>query len=313
MCLATNMKLKPFKTCLTFILFIILALFFSHSPLLRVSKAVGLVSGEQEKGGVVAPKPRSTPRPSARKPTAPAKSRQTVPQIEMVLVPAGTFMMGSPDELGDDEERPQHRVTVQSFYMGKYEVTQAQYRAVMGTNPSHFKGDNLPVENVSWNDAKEFCRKLSQMTGKEYRLPSEAEWEYACRAGTATAFAFGDSISSKQANFDGYNGPYGGAAKGVNRRKTTQVGSFQPNGWGLYDMHGNVGEWVEDVSHENYNGAPADGSAWLSGGNSSNRVARGGSWAHFANSILSATRYTPWDTNFRYDGLGFRVALSARS
>jgi formylglycine-generating enzyme required for sulfatase activity len=276
----------------------------------------------QEKGGVPSPSPkpksRPTPRPptstssgARRKITAPAKSRQTAPQIEMALMPAGTFMMGSPDGVGSNDEHPQHRVTVQSFYMGKYEVTQAQYRAVMGTNPSKFKGDDLPVENVSWNDAKEFCRKLSQITGREYRLPSEAEWECACRAGTTTEFAFGRSLSSEQANFDDNFG-YGGAPNGIFRQKTTPVGSFQPNAFGLYDMHGNVWEWCEDWYHESYNGAPLDGSAWLSGGEQKYRVLRGGAWTEIRGNVSSAVRDPVLPDN-RLHNHGFRLVKLARS
>jgi serine/threonine-protein kinase len=166
--------------------------------------------------------------------------------MEMVYVPAGSFIMGS--ENGDSDEKPMHRVTISSgFYMGRYEVTQAQWQAVMGTNPSDFKGcDNCPVEQVSWDDAQEFIRQMNARgDGYTYRLPTEAEWEYACRAGTTTAFAYGDLLSSEQANFDGKH-PYGGASKGVYRQKTTLVGSFQPNAFGLYDMHGNVWEWCQD-------------------------------------------------------------------
>lgn len=234
-------------------------------------------------------------------------------QLEMVLIPAGTFTMGSPDaeaERGSDEG-PQHRVSVGQFYMGKYEVTQAQWRAVMGTNPSRFKGDNLPVENVSWNEAVEFCRKLTQMSGREYRLPTEAEWEYAARAGTTTPFAFGSSLSSEQANFDG-NYPYGGAAKGVYRQQTTAVGSFQPNGFGLYDMHGNVWEWCQDWYHENYNGAPSDGSAWESGGEQQYRVLRGGSWNDVGYFCRSAIRYG-LAPGVHSGYFGFRVVVSART
>lgn len=303
-----------------FIFFIILALLFIHSPLVRVNKAKGVISGTQDKGGIVPPKPRATPRLSPqtptsssprRKTTAPAQPRQSVPQIEMVLIPTGMFMMGSPDGVGSDSEHPQHRVRMKSFHMGRYEVTQAQYRAVMGTNPSESKGDDLPVENVSWNDAKEFCRKLSQMTGKEYRLPSEAQWEYACRGGTTTAFAFGDSLSSGQANFNG-NYPYGGAAKGVDRDKTTPVGSFQPNGWGMYDMHGNVWEWCEDYWHTNYNGAPSYGSAWLVRGSLNQRILRGGSWDFGAEFCRSADRQSN-RSDSRGSVTGFRLVAVART
>ncbi len=167
------------------------------------------------------------------------------------------------------------------------------------------------MENVSWNDAVEFCRKLSQMTGREYRLPTEAEWEYACRAGTTTPFAFGAGLSSEQANFDG-NYPSGGAPKGVYRQQTTRVGSFQPNGFGLYDMHGNAWEWCEDVYHVNYNGAPTDGSAWLNGGESNRRVLRGGSWYSYADFLRSALRVRYAPSN-RYDAFGFRVVAVART
>jgi formylglycine-generating enzyme required for sulfatase activity len=228
----------------------------------------------------------------------------------MVEISAGSFCMGSLDGVGNDDEHPQHRVTTRSFYIGKYEVTQAQYRAVMGTNPSGFKGDNLPVEQISWNDAQEFCRKLSQMSGREYRLPSEAEWEYACRGGTTTAFAFGDSLSSEQANFEG-DAPYGGAAKGVWLEKTTPVGSFQPNAFGLYDMHGNVEEWCEDWHHDNYNGAPTDGSARRSGGRGY-RVLRGGSYLSPGRGLRSAYPSSSVPSA-HIDSVGFRVVAVSRS
>jgi len=221
--------------------------------------------------------------------------------------------MGSPDNepLRGFDEGPQHDVTVPSFYIGKYEVTQAQWRAVMLGNPSNFKGDNLPVESVSWNDAKKFCHRLSQMTGKEYRLPTEAEWEYAARAGTTSPFAFGYTLSSEQANFDG-NHPYGNFPAGINRNKTTPVGSFEPNAFNLHDMHGNVWEWCEDVYHDNYNGAPTDGSAWLSGGDSSVRVLRGGSWRLAGMSCRSAVRVR-FPPGVRSLIIGFRVVVSERT
>lgn len=243
-------------------------------------------------------------------------------KLEMVEIPAGSFCMGSPEsEIGHDKnESPRHQVAVQSFYMGKYEVTHAQWRAVMRTNLSNinfspqqasrkFKGDNQPVEHLSWNDAVEFCRKLSQLTGREYRLPSEAEWEYAARAGTTTPFAFGPSLSSSQANFDG-NDPYGGAPLGVYLEKTTPVGSFSPNNFGLYDMHGNVWEWCQDWYHANYDGAPTDGSAWESGGEQRGRVLRGGSWYSPASVLRSAQRSSniPGERNNRY---GLRLVLKS--
>ncbi|TAG86585.1 MAG: hypothetical protein EAZ18_25495, partial [Oscillatoriales cyanobacterium] len=182
--------------------------------------------------------------------------------IDMIAIPGGSFVMGSPStESGrSDNEGQQRTVTVAPFFMGKYEVTQAQYQAVMGNNPSRFKGAKRPVEQVSWNEAVEFCRKLTQKTGKSYRLPSEAEWEYACRAGTTTPFYFGDTITPDLVNYDG-NYPYGAAPKGLYRQQTTDVGSFPPNSFGLYDMHGNVWEWCSDKYHGNYSGAPTDGSS----------------------------------------------------
>ena len=218
--------------------------------------------------------------------------------LEMIFVPGGAFKMGSPKGNGHDDERPQHDVTVPGFYIGKYQITQAQWEAVMGKNPSHFKGDPaLPVESVSWNDAKKFCEKLAQMTGKAYRLPSEAEWEYACRAGTT-----GDHAGDLGA-MAWYSNNSGG--------KTHPVGQKQPNAFGLYDMHGNVWEWCEDVWHDNYKDAPIDGSAWLGGGNSSLRVVRGGSWSTDEGCCRSACRW--FEPGVHDDHLGVRVVVSART
>ena len=168
-------------------------------------------------------------------------------KLELMPIPAGTFMMGSPEtEANRESHEVRHQVAISKpFYLGVYAVTQAQYRMVMGVNLSKFKGDNLPVESVSWNEAVEFCQKLSANTDRKVRLPTEAEWEYACRAGTTTPFNTGDTISTDQANYDG-NHTYGNGSKGVFREKTTPVGSFPPNAWGLYDMHGNVWEWCSD-------------------------------------------------------------------
>ncbi|HBK99620.1 MAG TPA: serine/threonine protein kinase, partial [Microcoleaceae bacterium UBA10368] len=164
--------------------------------------------------------------------------------LDLISIPGGSFMMGSPStETGrSNDEGPQHNVNISPFFMGKYEVTQKQYQAVMGNNPSNFKGAKHPVEQVTWDEAVEFCRKLTQKTGKSYRLPSEAEWEYACRARTTTPFYFGDTITPDLVNYNG-NYPYGSAPKGLYREQTTDVGIFPPNAFGLYDMHGNVWEW----------------------------------------------------------------------
>jgi formylglycine-generating enzyme required for sulfatase activity len=232
-------------------------------------------------------------------------------KLEMVEIPAGVFYMGRSEGESPipaiDNNVPRHKVTVQSFWMGKYEVTQAQWRAVMGTNPSHFPGDNLPVHDVSWDDAVEFCRKLSQMTGREYRLPSEAEWEYAARAGTTTPFAFGSHITSLQANFEdislaGYT--VGGRAW----RQPAPVGSFPSNNFGLYDMHGNVWEWCQDWYHKNYKGAPNDASAWEIGGKQKERVLRGGGWnSHHIGLYSSYRAYS--DPSKRDDDNGLRVVV----
>ena len=236
--------------------------------------------------------------------------------LDMVAIPGGSFMMGSPStETGrDSDEGPQHTVNISPFFMGKYEVTQAQYQAVMGNNPSHFKGffksKQLPVEQVNWNDAVEFCQKISQKTGKSYRLPSEAEWEYACRAGTTTPFYFGETITPDLVNYSG-NNPYGAAQSGLYRKQTTDVGSFPPNSFGLYDMHGNVWEWCSDKWHDNYSGAPTDGSSWETG-TDNNRVRRGGAWYSGAVYCRGANRsYLSADS--RWWNLGFRVAVASVS
>jgi len=229
--------------------------------------------------------------------------------LEMVYIPGGRFLMGSPEneKRRSDSESPQHDVRVPPFFLGKYPVTQAQYRAVMGENPSKFKGANRPVETVTWNHATEFCQKLSQRTGKTYRLPSEAQWEYACRAGTTTPFYFGKTITTDLANYRGTS-IYGSGPKGVYREQTTDVGSFPPNAFGLYDMHGNVWEWCLDVWHENYNDAPTDGSDWVFGEDSRFRMLRGGSWYGNPWDCRCADRCRN-DAGYEYFFIGFRVVL----
>ncbi len=245
--------------------------------------------------------------------------------LEMVEIPGGTFLMGSPES---EEERgygegPQHRVTVPKFYMGKYEVTQAQWRKVaklpkvnldLDPERSQLKGDNLPVDNVFWLGAAEFCDRLSRATGRKYRLPSEAEWEYACRAGTTTPYHFGRVISTELANYDeGYSptSPYR-----ISKSKPKPVGSMKiVNGFGLFDMHGNVWELVQDSYHSNYDGgAPTDGSAWGSVGNDVKWIIRGGSWKHGSKQCRCAYRSDYLSgrqmPGVAYDYLGFRVAMS---
>jgi len=251
-------------------------------------------------------------------------------KLEMVSIPGGTFQMGSPASEKDrfDAEGPQHPVTVESFLMGKYAVTQAQWQTVAGlpqvkqkldANPSKFKGDSRPVEQVSWSDAVEFCERLSRKIGRKYRLPSEAEWEYTCRAGTTTPFYFGATITTDLANYRGtdweyqgktYPGFYGQGPRGVYREQTTDVGTFPPNVFGLYDMHGNIWEWCLDHWHENYQSAPSDGSAWITGGNDKYRLLRGGSWGSLPWNCRSANRYRI-EPDFRDVNFGFRVVCAS--
>ena len=249
--------------------------------------------------------------------------------LDMVYIPPGSFLMGSPeDEIGRYKDEGQHPVTLaQPFFMGKYPVTQAQWRVVaamdqvereLNPEPSKFDGDNRPVEQVSWLEAVEFCRRLEGVTGRPYRLPTEAEWEYACRAGTTTPFHFGDSITTDLANYRGtdwkyegktYPGAYGDGPYGEYREETTEVGSFEvANAFGLYDMHGNVWEWCQDWWHEGYEGAPTDGSAWLAHEDEAEekRLLRGGSWNNNPADCRSAVRlrYAP---GLISNVVGFRV------
>jgi formylglycine-generating enzyme required for sulfatase activity len=220
--------------------------------------------------------------------------------IKLVLIPAGKFMMGSPDsEQGRSKfEGPQHEVALSKpFYVGVTEVAQAQYQAVMGTNPSNFKGETNPVEMVSWTEATAFCKKLSEKSRHAVRLPTEAEWEYACRAGTATAFSFGDS--------DGALGDYAWYIS--NSSNTTHpVGQKKPNAWGLYDMHGNVWEWCADWYGDYPKGAVTDPQGAASG---TYRVLRGGSWSHGAGDCRAARRYDGYPGTPRRS-CGFRVVVS---
>jgi formylglycine-generating enzyme required for sulfatase activity/uncharacterized protein YukE len=227
--------------------------------------------------------------------------------LEMVYIEGGTFVMGSPktEKERKDREGPQHEVTLESFYMSKYLVTQAQWKAVMGNNPSYFKGDKRPVENISWQNAVEFCKRLSKMTGKTYRLQSEVEWEYACRAGTTTPFYFGETVTTDFVNYDGNYSYTSSVPKGIYREETTEVGSFPPNAFGLYDMHGNVWEWCAEPWHENYEAA-IEGRVWEKGKTSSLFVLRGGSWFHDAGKTRSAFRGRAELTECNGD-VGFRV------
>ncbi|NEZ60332.1 SUMF1/EgtB/PvdO family nonheme iron enzyme [Adonisia turfae] len=248
--------------------------------------------------------------------------------LDLVKIPWGRFWMGSPDSETDrfDREGPQHKVQVPEFYMGKYPVTQRQWRAVsllddvdieLKPDPSQFKGDSRPVERVSWYETVEFCQRLARHTGAEYRLPSEAEWEYACRAGTATSFHFGATITTELANYRGtdakeygWSGSYGAGPKGEYRQQTTDIGRFSANAFGLYGMHGNVYDWCQDHWHDNYDGAPTDGSAWITDNEQARRVVRGGAWNYSPRYCRSAYRVngTP---GYRVNYIGFRVVCSA--
>jgi formylglycine-generating enzyme required for sulfatase activity len=244
-------------------------------------------------------------------------------KLEMVEIPAGAFLMGSPETEAERTaaEGPQHEVSVQSFFIGKYPVTQAQWRAVakwpqvkraLNPEPSSFQGDEHPVENISWQDAVEFCARLSQRTGREYRLPTEAEWEYACRAGTATPFHYGETITPKLASYDARL-PYAAAPRGTQQHQTARVGSLGlANPFGLCDLHGNVWEWCADAWHDDYRAAPRDGSAWetVPGAVATGlRVVRGGSWFNAARLCRSAYRFYAAPDRCGNDS-GFRVAMT---
>ena len=281
-------------------------------------------------------------------------------ELAMVRIPAGAFLMGSPPEEPErqESEGPQHRVELEEFLMGQTPITQAQWREVaqwqplpgeswgreLDPEPSFFQtrsnpkaknsfggrfslleretdSDQRPVDNVSWLDAMEFCERLSRRTGRTYTLPSEAQWEYACRAGSSTPFYFGATITPELANYDG-NYTYGEGPKGAYRQQTTPVGLFPANPWGLHDMHGNVWEWCLDEWHGSYEGAPSDGSAWVDTtgespmatrkegrdtfGEEKSRLLRGGSWFNFPRDCRSAYR-NHVQPDYAIDFVGFRV------
>lgn len=256
--------------------------------------------------------------------------------LEMVRIPAGSFIMGSPDSFEEGQERDeilQHEVTFDhSFWAGKYPITQAQWNSVVSStekinielklDPAAFKGDSLPVEQISWCEAVEFCKRLSQISGQDYRLPTEAEWEYVCRAGTTTPFHFGETITPQLANYDGRLA-YGSGPRGESRQQTTPVGFFKvANGFGLYDMHGNVYEWCMDPWHETYAGAPEDNRIWEGDATDGQvwegdlihnyRVLRGGSWFFHPCFTRSANRFRLREDDYRSYTVGFRVFSSGK-
>jgi formylglycine-generating enzyme required for sulfatase activity len=224
--------------------------------------------------------------------------------------------MGSSTGKNLEREYPQHSVQIKPFFMSKFPITQAQWKAVaslpkvsivLDKEPAKFKGENRPVECVSWNDAMEFCARLSRVTGKNYRLPSEAEWEYACRGGTMTDFCFGETITSQVANYDAEVSGGWFSWKKKTIQETLDVGSFGfANDFGLYDMHGNIWEWCADFWHDNYQEAPRDGRVWKIGGDEKFRVQRGGSWC--SNLLMCRCAYRDRDlVDKKEDNLGFRV------
>ena len=241
--------------------------------------------------------------------------------IQMILVPGGVFEMGSlEDESGrNEDEGPQHKVEVASFFIGRYPVTQTQWRFVAGLpqvkvsldpDPSYFKGSDRPVEQITWYEAEEFCKRMAQHTGRPYRLPSEAEWEYACRAGTKTPFSFGKTITTDLVNYNGHY-IYDEGSKGKYREETTPVGEFPANAYGLQDMHGNVFEWCVDRWHyASYEEDWVNGSVGQSDTNIRvTRVIRGGYWGVAPAWCRSAFRFNCYPGD-RGMGLGFRVVCS---
>lgn len=238
--------------------------------------------------------------------------------LSLVSIPQGEFIMGASaqEKESSDRERPVHKVKVAKFFLGEYPITQIQWSKVaklpqinlkLQSNPSHFKGDNHPVDSISWLEAIEFCDRLSAHTGKQYRLPTEAEWEYACRGNTQTPFAYGETLTSELAD---YASTYVYASEqGIAYRKeTTKVGSFMPNAFGLYDLHGNVCEWCADPWHENYQGAPNNSKVWAQNGNQAWRTLRGGSWANKPSQCRSAYR-SGYPKHLLNRVIGFRVAM----
>jgi formylglycine-generating enzyme required for sulfatase activity len=287
----------------------VILIFISSSILAQVSN----VEGIEPMDGVEIPKVQIS-RPQAAKSGAVFKDCDVCP--EMVVIPAGSFWMGSPPDpepdsepdpfsnakpvkVGKDNEKPQHRVDIQSFAIGKYEVTQEQWYAVMGNNPSKNKGRTLPIVNVSWNDVQLFVQKLSRKTGKKYRLTSEAEWEYAARGGSDATYPWGNSDTELHV--------YAWFSAIANA--TNPVGLKKPNQFGLYDMLGNVWEWTQDCWHEDYFGAPRHGQAWTTGEDCSKRVLRGGSWDDDPQGLRVAFRFSySYAVGYFFYDIGFRVA-----
>ncbi|MEA5508730.1 SUMF1/EgtB/PvdO family nonheme iron enzyme [Crocosphaera sp. UHCC 0190] len=238
-------------------------------------------------------------------------------ELDMIYIPGGTFLMGSPEtEMGSQlSERPQHSITLKGFFLGQFPITQAQWQVVahypkvkrdLNLDPAFFKGSDRPVERISWEDAVEFCDRLSQHSQRPYKVPSEAQWEYACRAGTTTPFSFGPTLTGDLANYMAKH-LYAGEKLGIYRQETTPVGQFFPNTFGLYDVHGNVWEWCADTWHSNYQDAPISEVPWMSLEHDKCRVLRGGSWDNDAPKCRCASRYSYHPQAVPVNQIGFRV------
>lgn len=225
--------------------------------------------------------------------------------LDLLFIPGGSFRMGSPPHQGNPDERPQHLIIIKPFMMSKFLITQGQWKAILRKlPPCRFKSDQLPVERVSWEDAQFFCKHLAKKTGHKYRLPTEAQWEYACRAGTGTPFSFGETLTVEVANFNGEH-VYRAEIRGFYRHVTTEGGTFPPNAFGLYDMHGNLWEWCADNWLEEYSASPRDGSAFQKR-DDPYRVARGGSWHEPPALCRSASRLRVLQSEAD-EYMGFRV------
>lgn len=229
--------------------------------------------------------------------------------LDMLFIPGGTFQMGSPRNSGNSDERPQHFVIIKPFMMSKFIITQGQWKAILRKlPPCRFKGDQLPVDRVSWKDAQTFCKRLSAKTGQNFRLPSESQREYACRAGTGTPFSFGETLTVEVANFNGEH-TFGEEPRGFYSHVTNEGGTFPPNAFGLYDMHGNLWEWCDDNWLDDYSSSPRDDSSYQDV-KSLYRVARGGSWHEPPSLCRSASRLRVLQTDAD-EVMGFRVVCGA--
>jgi formylglycine-generating enzyme required for sulfatase activity len=314
---AGKQRIQPSRAAIITLIVLIISLPAMSNQEGPPAKEKPPIKNAKAKGATRTTRPRARPRAEAPRKKINKRDEQPSPLDSLALValrnsfvqiPAGEFLMGS--DKGADDEKPVHGVVIKrGFEMSKYEIIQAQWLAVMGSNPSRFKGQNLPVEEVRWNDVQQFIQKLNQRKdGYVYRLPTEAEWEYACRAGTTTEFAFGNSLTFEDANFDSCP-PLEKKSDKCFLDSTRAVGSYKPNAWGLYDMHGNVKEWCEDWYSDNYYFQPSgEGAA-----KGSERVVRGGSWFERDWALRSANRDGAAPEGSQSIGrIGFRLVRTRR-